>query len=68
METNVRVSKAKRRWLRWARYVAKTGTTGPRWSGGYHWGHTRAYEDVANAKRYAPIGLRLPYFARWMER
>ncbi len=65
----VRVNKAKRRWLQWSRYVARTGTVASnRLSGGYHWGHAKAYEDVANAKRYAPIGLRSPYFARWMER
>lgn len=65
----MRVGKAKRRWLKWSRYVAKTGTrTGSKWYGGWHHGHTKAYDDVARAKRHAPIGLRMPYFARWMER
>jgi hypothetical protein len=65
----MRVNKAKRRWLRWARYMAATGTrTGSSWYGGYHRGSTKAYEDVSKAKRYAPIGLRSPYYDRWMER
>jgi hypothetical protein len=65
----MRVNKAKRRRLRWARYVARTGSAPSNKNlGGYHRGHTWAYSDAGAAKRYAPIGLRSPYFARWMER
>jgi len=57
-------AKAKRRWLRWCRYVAATGTkAGP--YGGYHSGHAKAYDNHMFAGRYAPIGARVPYYPRW---
>ena len=65
----MRVNKAKRRWLRWARYVAKTGSAPSNKNlGGYHRGHSRAYSDAGTAHTWAPKGIRSPYFARWMER
>lgn len=65
----MRVSRAKRRLLRWERYLASTGSRpAGKWTAAFHRGHTKAYADVANAKRYAPIGLRSPYYARWMDR
>jgi hypothetical protein len=63
----MRVNKAKRRWLKWARYVVSTGTVASGGlSGGYHNAHAKAYEDVQFAGRYAPIGPRRPYYAKWM--
>ncbi len=63
----MRVSRAKRRWLKWARYVANTGTrTAAKGTGGWHVGHARAFDDVHFAKRSAPSGARQPYYSHWM--
>jgi hypothetical protein len=64
----VRVAKAKRRWIRWCRYVAATGTqANPHRSYGSmtHEGQAKAYEDVMYARRYAPIGVRVVWYPKW---
>lgn len=65
----MRVSRAKRRWLRWGRYVAATQTRanrGRRWGTDIHVGQTKAHYDVMHARRYAPIGLRVVWYPRWV--
>ena len=64
----MRVGKAKRRWLRWCRYIQKTQSeSGGRWSTGVHAGQALAYEKVMNAHRWAPHGLRAPWYPRWAD-
>lgn len=61
-------SKAKRRWVRWCRYVAKTGTEASlarSWGSGTHAGQAKAYEGVMFARRYAPIGARVVWYPKW---
>lgn len=60
----MRVNRAKRRLLAWARYVRETGSapSNPR-LGGYHRGHAMAYGDVTYARRWAPKGIREPWRA-----
>lgn len=59
-------SRAKRRWIRWCRYVAATQTrTSSRSFAGTHNGQAKAYADVMYARRYAPIGIRVPWYPRW---
>lgn len=60
----MRVNRAKRRLMAWYRYVDHTGsvTTNSQLAG-YHRGHMKAYSDVMNAGRYAPIGIRTPWVA-----
>ncbi len=60
-------SKAKRRWMKWSRYVVNTGTrTTAKNSAGNHRGHARAYEAAMFAGRSYPRGARQLYFAKWM--
>lgn len=59
----MRVSRAKRRFNRWARYVKKTGSRpASKWLGGNHWGMAKAHVDVMTARRAAPRGLRSPWW------
>lgn len=65
----MRASRAKRRWLRWGRYVNATQTRANRsrgWGTDIHTGQARAYSDVMYARRYAPIGLRVVWYPRWV--
>ena len=52
----MRVSRAKRRWLRWCRYVAatqsETNPTGAWISSGIHAGQAKAYHGLTFANRY----------------
>lgn len=62
----MRAAAAKRRWLAWCRYVEKTGSVSQSsWHNGPHQGEIKALSDHMRAKRYAPIGLRVPYYPRW---
>lgn len=64
----MRVSRAKRRWLAWCRYVDATQTrANPRrhWGTDVHTGQARAYQDVLYARRAAPHGVRTPLYPRW---
>jgi len=62
----MRVSRAKRRLLRWQRYTARTGSHPANWRlGGSHTGHVKAFSDVTYAQRYVPIGIRQPWFPLW---
>jgi hypothetical protein len=59
----MRVSRAKRRFNRWARYVASTGSqSASKWTAGNHWGLAKAHMDVMTARRAAPHGLRSPWW------
>lgn len=65
----MRVGRAKRRWLRWGRYVAATQSRASRsrgWGTECHAGQIRAYGDVMYARRWAPIGARTPWYPSWM--
>lgn len=57
-------SKAKRRLLRWHRYLDATKSI-PRGKlkAGYHTGHAKAYWDYMTAGRAAPNGIRVPLTA-----
>ena len=62
----MRVGRAKRRLLRWQRYVAKTGSRPSNHRlGGSHAGHVLAFSDVMYAQRYVPIGVREPWLPLW---
>ncbi len=66
----MRVGKAKRRWMRWARYVAATGSeaSGRRaWGGESHDGQAKAYQDVMYARRAAPRGVRVAWYPQWID-
>lgn len=58
----MRVNRAKRRLIKWYRYLDHTHsvTTNPR-LGRYHRGHVNAYSDVMYANRYVPKGTREPW-------
>ena len=59
-------NKARRRWIRWCRYVAKTQSgTAHRSYAGTHHGQAKAYQDAMYAGRYAPIGVRAVWYPRW---
>lgn len=62
-------NKAKRRWLRWCRYVAATqsesGLHGKWKTGGIHAGQAKAYQDYAFAQRAYPRGARLVWYPAW---
>jgi hypothetical protein len=64
----VRVNRAKRRWLRWCRYIDKTQSMAngsrKRWTE-IHVGQAKAFEDVMHARRYAPIGVRVVWYPKW---
>lgn len=58
----VRVNKAKRRLIKWYRYLDHTHSrTNNKRLGVYHRGHVNAYSDVMYARRYVPIGIREPW-------
>jgi len=57
----VNASKARRRWIAWCRYAAKTGTLG----NAAHRGHAKAHENVMTAGRAYPRGLRPVYYPGW---
>lgn len=59
----MRVGRAKRRYMRWARYVQHT-RTGKRLLNGY----LMAHYDAMYAHTWAPKGVRTVYFAKWMTR
>ena len=58
----MRVNKAKRRLVRWYRYIDHTNsvTTNSRLAG-YHAGHMKAYSDVMYAHTWVPKGIRSPW-------
>ena len=62
-------SRAKRRWLRWCRYVQKTQSRAnahSKWNAaGTHHGQAWAYSDAMYANRYYPKGVREPWYPRW---
>lgn len=58
--------RARRRWLKWCRYVDKTQTrTRKRNMAGIHVGQVKAYSDASVAQRYYPKGLRMPWYPYW---
>lgn len=62
----MRVGKAKRRYLKWLRYIQKTQSeTGHRYSAGYHRGMVIAHDDAMKAHRWAPIGFRVVVMPMW---
>ena len=62
----MRANKAKRRWIKWCRYVDKTQTRSAKSGyGGSHVGHSKAYADAMYAHRWAPNGIRSVWFPRW---
>lgn len=64
----MRVSRAKRRWLRWCRYIQRTQSQAnahSKWGTYAHDGQARAYSDAMYAKRYYPKGVREPWYPRW---
>lgn len=55
-------SRAKRRVIRWMRYLDHTHSMSPhRNHAGYHAGHSKAYTDYMLAGRAAPNGIRVPW-------
>ena len=55
-------SQAKRRLIRWMRYLDHTQSVPTRRShAGYHNGHIKAYTNYMNAGRYSPNGIRTPW-------
>lgn len=66
----MRVGKAQRRWIKWCRYVQKTqsrANAGNRWGTTLHDGQAKAYADVMYAHRWAPNGVREPWWPGWGE-
>lgn len=59
----MRASRARRRWLKWCRYVDKTQTRRAR--SGVHYGQASAYVDVMYARRWSPKGVREPWHPKW---
>ena len=54
-------SKAKRRLLRWVRYLDHTASVSThKGRAHYHQGHAKAYTNYMTAGRYSPNGLRYP--------
>lgn len=61
-------SKAKRRWIRWCRYVDKTQTRANAhrtWGTETHEGQAIAYYDTMFARRYPPVGARVVWYPKW---
>lgn len=55
-------SKAKRRALRWYRYLKSTGSVSTNKArGGYHTAHAKAHMGCMTAGRAAPHGIRVPW-------
>jgi hypothetical protein len=62
----VNASKARRRWLRWCRYVQKTQSfSNGKWGSGTHAGQAKAWEGAMFSKRYAPKGARYVRIPPW---
>lgn len=63
----MRVARAKRRWVKWCRYVAKTQSqTSPhRHLSSAHRGQVDAYADYMFARRYVPRGARYVWYPKW---
>lgn len=64
-------SKAKRRWMAWARYTVATGTKANRSRGfgtDLHNGQAKAYQDCTFARRAYPRGARVVYYPSWIAR
>jgi hypothetical protein len=62
----MRVNKAKRRWIRWCRYVDKTQTVAANKAyAGTHLGQALAYESYMYANRWAPKGVRVVWYPAW---
>jgi hypothetical protein len=68
MGLKMNANKAKRRLLKWHRYLNRTHSmpTG-KLKAGYHAGHLKANWDYMTAGRAAPHGLRIP-LATWQGR
>ena len=59
-------NRARRRWLKWCRYVDRTQTIpAGKWGSGVHAGQAKAFEGVMYAQRYYPKGLRPVWYPRW---
>lgn len=59
----MKVAKAKRRLLKWKRYVERTGSSSAnRNLAGYHNGHTKAYMNYQNANYAPPLGIRVVWY------
>jgi hypothetical protein len=59
-------NKARRRWLRWCRYVDTTqSATARKHYAGTHAGQAKAYTDAMYAHRWAPNGIRVVWYPRW---
>ena len=61
-------AKAKRRWLKWCRYIASTDTAArgsSLWIAEVHRGHVKAYEHAMFAGRAYPHGARVVWYPRW---
>lgn len=63
----MRVSRAKRRWIKWCRYVDKTQsrTSLAALRSGAHLGQVDAYADYMFAHRYVPRGARYVWYPKW---
>lgn len=64
-------SKAKRRWMKWCRYIATTGTAAhgsSLWITEVHRGHAKAYGDAMFAGRSYPRSARPVHYPRWVHR
>lgn len=56
-------ARAKRRWLAWCRYTARTHST--RTNGNAHYGAAKAFANHTYAGRAYPRGIRSPFFPKW---
>jgi hypothetical protein len=62
----MRVGKAKRRHMRWLRYIQKTQSeSGHVNAAGYHTGMVIAHDNAMKAHRWAPIGFREVPIPMW---
>lgn len=64
----MRVARAQRRWVRWCRYIQKTQSRANiknKWGCEIHKGQAKAHVDVMVAHRWAPNGLRAPWYPDW---
>jgi hypothetical protein len=64
----VNASRARRRWLKWCRYVDKTQSIRAGSKMAFteiHEGQAKAYQDAMFARRYFPKGARQPFYPRW---
>lgn len=59
-------SRARRRWLKWCRYIDKTHSAGGgKWGARVHEGQAKAYQDAMFARRCYPKGARQPFYTSW---